>query len=56
MIRYEPGCDELDDLVRKGLMRWSRTQMPLDFWKRARPADPEGRLLGTLLEERDANR
>jgi prevent-host-death family protein len=56
IVRYEPGGDELDDLVRRGQMRRPRSRLPIGFWKRTRPSDPEGRLLQTLLEERDASR
>lgn len=56
IVPYKPGGDELDDLVRKGQMRRSRSHLPPDFWSRTRPSDPGGRLLQTLLEERDAAR
>ena len=56
IVPYEPGGDELDDLVRAGQMRRSRSHLPPDFWTRPRPADPGGRLLRTLLEERNAAR
>jgi prevent-host-death family protein len=56
IVPYEPGGDELDDLVRTGRMRRSRSHLPPDFWTRPRPADPGGRLLQALLEERDAAR
>ena len=56
IVPYEPGGDELDDLVRKGQVRRSRGHLPPDFWSRPRPADPEGRLLRALLEERETAR
>ena len=56
IVPYEPGGDELDDLVRAGQMRRPRSHLPPDFWTRPRPADPGGRLLRTLLEERNAAR
>jgi prevent-host-death family protein len=39
-------------LCRAGLARPSRQALPPDFWERPRPADPEGRALAALLEER----
>ena len=56
IVPYDPGGAELDDLVRAGQVRRSRHPLPPDFWTRPRPADPGGRLLQTLLEERDAAR
>jgi len=56
IVPYEPGGDELDDLVRGGHLRRSRGPLPNDFWSQPRPADPEGRLLRSLLEEREAAR
>jgi prevent-host-death family protein len=43
-------------LYRAGLARPPRRALPLDFWKRPRPADPEGRALAVLLEERAEGR
>ncbi len=42
-----------DLLVRTGRMRAPAAPLPKDFWKRRRPADPDGRSLQALLEERD---
>jgi hypothetical protein len=39
-------------LIRAGLARPPRRALPPDFWERPRPADPEGRALAALLEER----
>ena len=41
-----------DWLVRTGRLRPPRAPLPADFWERPRPADPDGRSLFALLEER----
>ena len=56
IVPYESGGAELDDLVRTGQVRRSRSHLPPDFWTRPRPADPGGRLLQALLEERETTR
>ena len=56
IVPYEPGGAELDDLVRAGQVRRPRSHLPLDFWTRPKPADPGGRLLQALLEERETAR
>ena len=56
IVPYEPAGAELDELVRSGRLRRSRGPVPPDFWTRPRPADPEGRLLQALLDEREADR
>lgn len=56
IVPYRSGGAELDDLVRKGQVRRSLSPLPPNFWTRPRPADPEGRLLQALLEEREAAR
>jgi prevent-host-death family protein len=40
------------ELVASGRLRPPRDPLPADFWERPRPADPEGRGLFSLLEER----
>ena len=45
-----------DQLIRSGRLRPPRRQLPADFWDRPRPADPEGRGLFALLEEREEGR
>ena len=54
------GLNEQDgrmqQLVRSGRLRPPRSALPSDFWDRPRPADPEGRALFTLLEERAEGR
>jgi prevent-host-death family protein len=52
IVPYESGGAELDELVRTGQVRRSRSRLPKDFWTEARPADPGGR----LLEERETTR
>lgn len=50
---------ELDDasrlsiLERAGVIRRRRGKLPADFWKRARPDDPDGHSLAFLLADRD---
>lgn len=56
IVPYTPGGAELDELVRTGRVRRSRGALPAGFWDRAKPSDPDGRLLGTLLEERESGR
>ena len=56
IVPYDPGSAELDDLVRAGQVRRARHPLPGDFWTRPKLADPEGRLLQALLEERQAGR
>ena len=48
----EMGRREL--LLRTGRMNSPKGKLPRDFWKRARPEDPEGRSLDALLEERES--
>ena len=56
IVPYVSGGAELDGLVRSGQVRRSRGPLPPGFWAQPGPGDPEGRLLGALLEEREANR
>jgi prevent-host-death family protein len=56
IVPYDPGGAELDELVRTGRLRRSHGPVPPGFWTRPRPADPEGRLLRALLDEREADR
>lgn len=50
------GNARMHELVRAGLARPPITPLPPDFWSLPRPADPEGRTLVYLLEERRAGR
>ena len=43
-------------LVRTGRLRPPRKPLPARFWDRPRPADPEGRGLFALIEEREEGR
>jgi prevent-host-death family protein len=56
IVPYESGGAELDELVRTGRVRRSRSPLPKGFWSEQRPADPSGRLLQALLEERETSR
>jgi len=56
IVPYVSGGDEVDGLVRTGQVRRSRGPLPQGFWARPAPADPHGRLLQALLDEREADR
>lgn len=43
-------------LIRTGLARPPKEKLPKNFWKLPRPADPEGRVLAALIEEREQGR
>ncbi|WP_165227035.1 type II toxin-antitoxin system Phd/YefM family antitoxin [Aquisphaera insulae] len=54
---FEPmAFDRFDDatktLVMTGLVRPPERELPMDFYERPGPKDPEGRVLAYLLEER----
>ena len=53
IVPYDPGGAELDEFVRAGRLRRSRGPLPPGFWTRVRPADPEGRLLRAILDDRE---
>ena len=44
------------ELVERGLAKPPTGKLPKDFWKRPRPADPEGLGVQALLEERREGR
>jgi len=46
----------IEALVRAGLARPPLRSLPVDFFQRPRPADPSGRALTLLLEERAEGR
>jgi prevent-host-death family protein len=50
------GDARMQELVRAGLARPPIAPLPADFWGLPRPADPEGRTLSYLLEERRTGR
>jgi len=52
----ERGSAHLEELVRAGLARPPVRPLPGDFLRRPRPADPRGRALTLLLEERAEGR
>jgi len=56
IVPYEPSGSDLDDLVRAGAVRRARRELPDGFWDETAPADPDGRLLGALLDERESGR
>jgi len=43
-------------MEKQGLIRLGPGKLPGDFWRMARPDDPEGVVLKALLEEREAGR
>lgn len=53
------GVDALDAraarLIRAGIARAPEADLPADFWDLPRPADPEGRSLEILREEREGS-
>lgn len=56
-ITGEAGADaRLDELIRAGIIRAPIRSLPDDFWSWPRPADPAGRGLAALLEERAEGR
>ena len=52
----EKADAHLQRLIRAGLARPPVRKLPADFWERPRPADPDGRILAALLEERAEGR
>jgi prevent-host-death family protein len=56
IVPYEPSGSEVDDLVRAGSVRHARHTLPPGFWEQPAPADPGGRLLGALLDDRESGR
>lgn len=52
-----PAADaRAERLVREGLARAPAAELPADFWRLPRPADPEARMLAALEEERSEGR
>jgi prevent-host-death family protein len=43
----------LAEMARQGLVRVGSGRLPKNFWGLPRPRDPKGRLLSTVLEERE---
>jgi prevent-host-death family protein len=62
VARVSPVAGAMDEdarvaeLVRTGRARPPIEPLPPDFWTLPRPADPEGRVLSALLEERAEGR
>ncbi|MFN2544601.1 MAG: type II toxin-antitoxin system Phd/YefM family antitoxin [Actinomycetota bacterium] len=48
--------DDLQELVDRGVIRRGRGSIPPEFWDLPQPADPEGKVLAALLEERRMGR
>lgn len=55
-LRKEALDTEFADLVDAGLIRLAERSLDPDFWKQARPDDPEGSVRQALLEEREEGR
>jgi prevent-host-death family protein len=56
LSRIDDERDELDELIRTGAARGPVKPLPDDFFDLPRPADPDGRVLRALLEERREGR
>jgi len=56
IVPYQSAGRRMDDLVRAGQIRPPGQTLQTDFWAREKPADPEGRMLAALLEERESGR
>jgi prevent-host-death family protein len=56
LSRVDDERDELDELIRIGAARGPVKPLPDDFFDMPRPADPDGRALRALLEERREGR
>jgi prevent-host-death family protein len=59
LVPIPRSADLKESLVRmekQGLIRLGPGKLPRDFWRMARPDDPEGEVLRALLEEREAGR
>jgi prevent-host-death family protein len=56
LSRVDDERDELDELIRTGAARGPVKPLPDDFFDLPRPADPDGRVLRALLEERREGR
>lgn len=59
IARIIPVVDQdarLGALIRAGILRPRSRQLPKDFWRRPKPADPEGVVLETLISERAEGR
>ena len=48
----EGRSSRMEELVRAGQVRPPEAPLPPDFWERPRLADPEGRVVQSILEER----
>ncbi|MGQ9655262.1 MAG: type II toxin-antitoxin system Phd/YefM family antitoxin [Thermodesulfobacteriota bacterium] len=48
--------DSLASMERQGIIKLGSGRLPDGFWEMARPVDPQGAVLGALLEERGQGR
>ena len=46
----------LQDMEQKGLLKRGEKPLPADFWDLPRPADPQGAVRSTVLNEREQGR
>jgi prevent-host-death family protein len=59
LIPLSRSKDFKESLVRmekQGLVRIGSGKLPKDFWRMHRPDDPDGMVLKSLIEEREAGR
>jgi hypothetical protein len=47
---------ELLDMEKQGLVKIGRGKLPKGFWDLPRPKDPKGRVLQSLIQEREQGR
>ena len=53
-IRNDVSMSEhLQEMERKGLLKRGEQSLPADFWNLPRPADPQGAVRSTVLDERE---
>ena len=48
--------ESLEQMEKEGLIKIGSGKLPKDFWSMPRPEDPNGSVLGALLEERKEGR
>lgn len=48
--------EHLQDMEKEGLLKRGKKPLPADFWNLPRPADPQGAVRATVLDERKEGR
>ena len=56
LSRARVTTEALAQMEKQGLIKIWSGKMPKDFWSMPRPRDPDGAVLGALLEERNEGR